>query len=321
MLRTRFSAIALSAVLATSLCPSPALAAPLAGGSISADGSGATAELNAQAKKKVWVIASVDYNYSEAASSTSASKLYAYNAKGLLANTVQSIKYKNKNSNATVSSYTHTTKQALKYQGNNLKKVTQTYKSTASKTDIAPTVYTFESKKTLPLKVTYKYSSGETSMKNVYKYTFDESNKVTSFTNDYYTNRNSDNTYSRKLKKRSTTEYTYSQYKSGHPAKMEFSYIPIEGESSDSSIVKYKYDVRGNLIRSKVGSFKPTKYQYTYKGSRVITCKDIGSSLKRNYTWKQISVPAARVAQVKAQQWSIVNNNLNHAFGPIGMGL
>lgn len=85
----------------------------------------------------------------------------------------------------------------------------------------------------------------------------------------------------------------------------------------------YAYDKKGNLSKvvTMKGSTKvPIVHKNTYKSGRVTkrvsTVKSgHGSSTITTFSYKKISVPKSMVKKVKAQQWAIVNGNLNFALG------
>lgn len=317
MLRRKLAASAMSAVLAASLCPGLAMAAPLAGGSIDGGGSTATA-LDTQGKKSVWVVSSIRYSNPSSSSSSSTSKTYTYNGKGLLTKAYRSYSYRGNNYSSS-SSTTNT----LKYKGNNLSKITTSYWYSGQTSSSKPSVYTFKSKKGHVAQATTKNNSGNNDYKYVYTYKRNAAGGVKSYTTTYYSNYNNDGTYSKKLKKRSWANYNYSKFTKNRPGKMITKSKSSNGSSTTSAPTTYKYDKKGNLKRQRYGDSSATVYKYTYNGNRVATRKyDTSSSgTVFYYTWKKVSVPSSLVNKVKAQQWSIINNNLNFAFGPVSMGV
>lgn len=112
----------------------------------------------------------------------------------------------------------------------------------------------------------------------------------------------------------------YKNLKNGHPVKMTDRYSLTESgkKKTKTSVGKYKYDSKGNAMRLQEDSKEPTVRTFAYKGNRAKSMSTDGSS-KYLYTWKKVKVPKSLVGKVKAQQWSLVNRNLNHAFGPVSL--
>jgi hypothetical protein len=96
-------------------------------------------------------------------------------------------------------------------------------------------------------------------------------------------------------------EYTYT-YKNGRVAMRSWS----------GSAITYAYDAKGNL--NNIGG---SQYKNTYKNKRLTktTSSEEGYTFKKTYTYKPIKVKASVADQVEAQQWALINNNLNFAFG------
>lgn len=316
MMRSKLVAGALSAVLAISLCPGLAVAATLSGGD-------AAGTLGTQVKKTVWVISKISCTTSSDTLKSSSTKTFSYNDKGLVSKATRLYKSVSSDSSGTSSSsYSSTTTQTLGYRGKNLRRIASLFSSPDSSTTSAkPTVYTMKCKKGKPISATHKYNNGNDSSKTVYKYTYADGN-LESYTSTYYAYLNDDGSYANKMKKRSQNTYRFSNFnEDGHPAKIVSYYSSVDGTSSVSTPIKYKYDKLGNVKQTRFGQYSPTVYSYTYKNGRVAKRTYGTASLKYKYTWKAIAVPAGYVSVVEGQQWSLVNGNLNQAFGPVNMGL
>ena len=76
---------------------------------------------------------------------------------------------------------------------------------------------------------------------------------------------------------------------------------------------EYTYDAKGNL--NNIGG---SQYKNTYNAKNQLTkttLSEEGYTYKKTYTYKAITVNASDADKVEAQQWAIINNNLNFAFG------
>ena len=352
MLRGKVVACALSVVLPMSLCPSFALAAPFAGGStdeavrgsraLVANTSGANtlganalsaaalgAKLSTQGATalgaklstqgtSVWVVSSITQTSSSDGTTSTTTKDYTYNSKGLVIKARSEYQSENTSSGT---SYSNVTKRTMGYSGINMTKLVSKYFPPSSSSASSTTVYHVKSEGGYPVRVVSKYGSGKDSSKTVYKYTRVSSGDVKSYTQCNYAYLNNDGTYSKSLDERSKSTYSFSKFKKGHPTKMTSKHASYDGSSSISAPMSYKYDSKGNMTQSKANTYLPIVYSYTYKNGLVASRtqgKD-GSSAPQYFTWEKISVPASAVKTVKAQQWAIVNNNANYAFGPAGI--
>ena len=75
----------------------------------------------------------------------------------------------------------------------------------------------------------------------------------------------------------------------------------------------YVYDAKGNL--KNIGG---SKYNNKYNAKKQLvktTQSETGFKYTKTYKYKAIKVKASIADKVQAQQWSLINNNLNFAFG------
>lgn len=84
----------------------------------------------------------------------------------------------------------------------------------------------------------------------------------------------------------------------------------------------YTYDAQSNLkkatTKDESGQVRATTYKNIYDDNGLLTkrvVKGDGLTCTYAYEYKAVSVPAAKVATVQAQQWGLINENLNFAVG------
>lgn len=81
----------------------------------------------------------------------------------------------------------------------------------------------------------------------------------------------------------------------------------------DNSKVAYAYDSKGNL-----NSIGGSKYKNTYNAKKQLTKTSqsaTGYKYSKTYKYKAIKVKASVADKVQAQQWALINKNLNFALG------
>ena len=83
-------------------------------------------------------------------------------------------------------------------------------------------------------------------------------------------------------------------------------------EGDDVTTTEYKYDKKGNLSKVKHDTYSE-KRKITYDKNGRITKVKMGSSTYK-VKYKKIKIKADAIDKVKAQQWSILNENNNFAF-------
>ena len=284
MLGKRFAAIAVSAMLAVTLCPGIAAAAPLEAGQ-------ASGALTTQATKSVYVIDKVTLNisstYTDANGKKQTQKIsndykFSYK-KGLLA----TAKYK-VNGGDTTAKFT--------YDGINLKKVvnnmgTYTYKSVKGKIQSAST------------KTDY--------MKNAVTYNYNSAGKLASTKSVHYTKENGS------FKKRGTTTVEYTLTK-GNPTKITYIGVDTDGNKTTTPYLAYTYDGKGNVKTGRyLNETFTSKMTNTYNGNRLVkrVVKSKTGTYTYTYHYTKASVSSPAVSTINAQQWSLRNNNLNGAIG------
>ena len=82
----------------------------------------------------------------------------------------------------------------------------------------------------------------------------------------------------------------------------------------------FTYDKRKNLLKyaDNDGSFT---FKNTYRNGRLVkrtntrSVGDVTRSVTFKYSYKRVNVQKSLFKKVKAQQWALVNNNLNDALG------
>ncbi|MBQ9003319.1 MAG: hypothetical protein IJ087_15830 [Eggerthellaceae bacterium] len=112
-----------------------------------------------------------------------------------------------------------------------------------------------------------------------------------------------------------TTDYTV---ENGLPTGAVTTFELVGGYRSNYAPVAYKYDGKGNVKLIKTGNSK-VAIKNTYEDGRLVTQTFGGVTYTYKYKKVQVTPSAAKV--VSAQQWSIVNGNMNGAFGLLHMGI
>lgn len=80
---------------------------------------------------------------------------------------------------------------------------------------------------------------------------------------------------------------------------------------SGTSRLIYAYDAKGNLKLVGGG-----QYKNTYNAKKLLSkVSEVGDMSKKTFKYKAIKVKASIADKVKAQQWAIINRNLNFALG------
>lgn len=325
MLRKKFLAVAMSAVLAVSLCPGLAVAAPLGAGDIAADKATPAKTVSTQASKTTvnvltgYTVTTTRAN-SDGTKSTSGpytyGNVYEYNKSGLLTSN---------------GSYN------FKYSGANLKSAAPAYPSTYSTYK-----YAFKSKKGLVQSCKYTYtpksegSSKYGSDKADYKFSYDKKGNLTkSVETDYAWNYG--NKYFKKLTKTGTVTRNYTLNKKGLATKAVTESKWINKSYDVSAPRSYKYDKKKNLTSTAASGYSnPTTYKTTYKKNVPVTRTVTQKSTYRDWetgkvstttttttyklTYKAVKTSKAFAAVAQRQQWSLLNNsNQNGAFGQMNI--
>ena len=284
MLGKRVAAIAVSAMLAVTLCPGIAAAAPLEVGQ-------ASNALTTQATKSVYVIDKVTLNitstYTDANGKKQTQKLsndykFTYK-KGLLATAIYKV-----NGGDTTAKFT--------YDGINLKKSvnnmgTFTYKSVKGKIQSAS------------MKNDYT--------KNAVTYNYNNAGKLASTTSVNYTKA------SGSFKKSGTTTVKYTLTK-GNPTKVTYIGVDADGKKNTTPYLAYTYDDKDNIKTGRYLNETFTgKMTNTYDGNRLVkrVVKSKTGTYTYTYHYTKASVSSSAVSTINAQQWSLRNNNLNGATG------
>lgn len=288
-MRKRFLAVVMSAVLAVSLCPGLAIALPLTGASADLAGQPAKTARSTkvtQAKKtKVYVLVGTGDDETEE---------YTYK-NGLL------VSYGNYN---------------FKYKGINLKSIRSTYGGSSEKLSV-------KSKKGMPVSASAKYDSS----RYEYKFSRNAKGNLTSLKEIYYSKNYSGKTF-KKAKKIRTSTTNFKLDKKGRISSSSSTTSYIDKSGRWDPPYKYKYDKRGNLTKMTYPyqySTSSVKYSYTkgHAKSRTRTYK-YSDGEKSTYTttlrFRLVTVPSKNLPVVKAQQWALLNGNLNKAFGPFNPG-
>ena len=282
MIGKKLASIALAGVLAATLGPAAALAAPIEAGSVAA--STATAPLQTQAAKTKTIFVPVKMTVKKVDGGT-AKKVeaitFAYNKKGLLVKKT----IKAPSSKASVFKYG--------YKGTKLTKVA---------TSDAKMTFAYKNGRKAKGKWVMALSSSDNVMET-YAYKSGKIAKVKSVAQfmDPATEELAE----------STTIVKYG-YKKGLPVKVK------ETQGDYTMTTSYAYDAKGNYKTIK--GFETTKFVNTYKKGllkkRVQKPQNDGEAeLVTTITYKKVKVPSKYASTVKAQTWSILNYNLNYATG------
>ena len=285
MLGKKIVAFALSAVLAASLCPGLALAETSTFAAGQAD---EVSALSTQSTKTVYVIDEVDEAYKgtytdadgNEQTQTFKRKYGLTYRNGLLA----SLKT---GSNSDIT---------LAYDGINLKKITA-----------QGNTYSFDSSKG-------KVRSGTRMMgdsKVTYKFGYNKSGKLTSRKSASYSKVDG------KLSKISSNTMKYKLNK-GCPVEITVNSIDQSGEKHQGTFQKFTYDKNGNIATAEnQGEGSAGTMTNTYDGKRLT--KRVSESIWGTYTYtyhyKKVVVNASAASTIAAQQWALLNRNLNGAFG------
>ena len=106
-----------------------------------------------------------------------------------------------------------------------------------------------------------------------------------------------------------TTTYSYNK-----KGQMIRSLFTSTFDKKLKSTANYKYDSKGNLKSISYSDGYKQVRTITYDKAGNITSISGGDSVTVFYTWKKMSVNKKLAAQIKAQQWSLTNQNLNFAI-------
>lgn len=165
----------------------------------------------------------------------------------------------------------------------------------------------------------YSYNKKGQIIKNVCTYRNLKSNKLETkgFVSTYKYNKDgkliSEN--AKKGKKANTYKYTYG--KNGFPSKF------TENTEYGKKTTTYTYDKKNNIktmeTKSSDGTFSynySNKYKSGRCDSQTVTETYDGDSysIKYFYAYKKMTVSKSLADQIEAQQWSLLNNNLNNAI-------
>ena len=281
MIAKKLMAVAMAAVLSISLCPGLAMAAPLAAGKAADDSPGQM--LGAQATAQtVYVISSV--TYPDASKKSGRAKVtYRYNDSGLLLSS-SGKPYQLAYDGVNLSSIADGgTSYAVKSKGGRVKAVNEL--SSADYKSKYTFLYNGDKKLAQRVQTTYsKWAGGK---------------KTGSF--------NKQNTY--------TTDYTL---ENGLPVGAVTTFELVGGYRSNYAPVAYKYDGKGNVKQIKTGDVKES-VKNTYVNGRLDT-RTVGG-VTYTYKYKKLEVSPSTAKVVNAQQWSLVNGDMNGAFGMVYMGI
>ena len=275
----RITAAAMTAVLAVSLCPAPALA----NGALAATGAKETQTVVAtqgkkKATKKVYVLKSFGRT-----SGFSSDVVYKYKSNGLLeASTTHSEQdgesYRTKygyNKKGYVTSESIFTKDdgETTWKKGETTSITRNAKGLPKKKivqrghTVDVTAFTIKSGRVVAEKTTHKYSNG-TSETDTAAYTYDTHGRVKSVDQTKYNQ---------------TSRHRYNYY----------------------------YDKRGNYVKYE-REYGTYQLALTYNSKKLLTKRDNpDGDVAFTYRYKAMKVPASMVGKVKAQQWSLLNQNLN----------
>jgi hypothetical protein len=134
---------------------------------------------------------------------------------------------------------------------------------------------------------------------------------------------------------KNTTKYTYKNGKvatktsiSDTSSKLNYKYEKgklkkIVSASSSTVMSQYGYDKKGNVNTIREGLID-YKSSLTYKNGklekRVTTQSNNSTTSTITYKYKKLSLSKSAAKKAKAQQFSLRNNNINQAFGPVSIG-
>ena len=205
-------------------------------------------------------------------------------------------KYESTGSHAYSSNSTRAT---VNYKGNNITKLKSygtTYKVKSSNGHVQSASYTD------------KWSNGSGKYSSNFTWNGDQCTKMTGTRTSKYKGQKAQT---------STNTTTYSNFKKGVPTKVQSSYKGSDGSSSTYAPYKYTLDSKGNVKKVKYGTNNAVSFKLKYSNGRVV--KKTNGSTTYTLKYKKVTVNAPSI--VKAQQWSLINNNNNCAFGPVSLGV
>ena len=114
-----------------------------------------------------------------------------------------------------------------------------------------------------------------------------------------------------------TTTTSKFKYKNGRVASI------VNTSGTFTGTQEYSYNKKGDLVKTltfKGAANIPITHKLTYKNGRVVkrvstVQSDSGTSTVSKFKYKAVKVPKSLVKKVKAQQWALVNGDLNFALG------
>lgn len=289
MLRTKLTAGAMSAVLAVTLCPGLAMAAPLGTGSIADDGDN-SATLTTQKDKKVWVLNKVD-----------GAEWFTYNKHGLVKTTLEGYKLKYSGKHLrTIKGATVKYKIFWKHGQMN-----RAYRQTATFDDDGNLVW---------------------GNKTDYAYTLDGKGMICKQVGTTKTKKWLDKNLKDK-RVLSTETVDIARNSQGLPIQSRTYTWDATGSTSTNMMLYYNFDGNKNLSRVKGTNLRPVFFQSRMLKGRIsrttmenwdMNAYDWSTDYMttHKYSYKKMKVPEKYLPVIKQQQWALNNLNLNKAFGP-----
>lgn len=101
---------------------------------------------------------------------------------------------------------------------------------------------------------------------------------------------------------------TYKYNKKGQVKQTVFT---NSANKAQKQTANYKYDKKGNLKSVSYSDGYKQEMNLSYNKNKTLKSISGGESVTSYYSWKKMKVSKKLAAQVKAQQWSLINQDLN----------